>query len=60
MISLIQLACWRLDCTVSSFLLQLSIGKQWKEFLDYSESIGFIFHEDAKKLDRAAKNRYTI
>ncbi|KAF8411106.1 hypothetical protein HHK36_003645 [Tetracentron sinense] len=38
----------------------MSIGRQWKEFLDYNESIGFIFHEDAKKLDRAAKNRYTI
>uniref|UniRef100_A0A2N9I637 Eukaryotic translation initiation factor 4E-1 n=1 Tax=Fagus sylvatica TaxID=28930 RepID=A0A2N9I637_FAGSY len=39
---------------------QVSIGKQWKEFLDYNDSIGFIFHDDAKKLDRAAKNRYTI
>ncbi|KAL3739757.1 hypothetical protein ACJRO7_021087 [Eucalyptus globulus] len=37
---------------------QVSIGKQWKEFLDYNENIGFIFHEDAKKLDKAAKNRY--
>ena len=26
------------------FLLQLSIGKQWKEFLDYNDTIGFIFH----------------
>ncbi|XP_075482749.1 eukaryotic translation initiation factor 4E-2-like [Primulina tabacum] len=39
---------------------QLSIGKQWKEFLDYNDSIGFIFHEEAKRLDRAAKNRYTV
>ncbi|GMY37802.1 eukaryotic translation initiation factor 4E-1-like [Fagus crenata] len=39
---------------------QVSIGKQWKEFLDYNDSIGFIFHDDAKKLDRNAKNRYTI
>ncbi|GER31813.1 eukaryotic translation initiation factor 4Efamily protein [Striga asiatica] len=38
---------------------QLSIGKQWKEFLDYNETIGFIFHDDAKK-DRNAKNRYTV
>lgn len=37
---------------------QLSIGKQWKKFLDYSENIGFIFHDDAKKHDRNAKNRY--
>ncbi|CAH8276215.1 unnamed protein product [Arabidopsis lyrata] len=38
---------------------QVSIGKQWKEFLDYNNSIGFIIHEDAKKLDRNAKNAYT-
>ncbi|XP_021866478.1 eukaryotic translation initiation factor 4E-1 [Spinacia oleracea] len=38
---------------------QLSIGKQWKKFLDYNESIGFIFHDDAKKHDRGAKNRYS-
>ncbi|CAI9087893.1 OLC1v1022083C1 [Oldenlandia corymbosa var. corymbosa] len=38
---------------------QVSIGKQWKDFLDYNEQIGFIFHEDAKKHDRAAKNKYT-
>ncbi|KAG6573340.1 hypothetical protein SDJN02_25256 [Cucurbita argyrosperma subsp. argyrosperma] len=39
---------------------QASIGKQWKEFLDYNDSIGFIFHDDAKKLDRHAKSRYTV
>ncbi|XP_027089369.1 eukaryotic translation initiation factor 4E-2 [Coffea arabica] len=39
---------------------QISIGKQWKDFLDYNDQTGFIFHEDAKKLDRAAKNRYTV
>ncbi|ONK58411.1 uncharacterized protein A4U43_C09F12170 [Asparagus officinalis] len=39
---------------------QVSIGKQWKELLDCNETIGFIVHEDAKKLDRMAKNRYTI
>ncbi|CAH9113555.1 unnamed protein product [Cuscuta europaea] len=39
---------------------QVSIGKQWKEFLDYKDAIGFIYHEDAKKLDRNAKNRYTV
>ncbi|WMV41648.1 hypothetical protein MTR67_035033 [Solanum verrucosum] len=35
---------------------QVSIGKQWKEFLDYNDTIDFIFHDDAKKLDRVAKN----
>ncbi|KAK2449710.1 eukaryotic translation initiation factor 4E-1 [Trifolium repens] len=44
----------------ASFLLTVSIGKQWKEFLDYNETIGFIFHDDAKKLDRAAKNKYVV
>ncbi|KAF5738291.1 hypothetical protein HS088_TW13G01187 [Tripterygium wilfordii] len=39
---------------------QVSIGKQWKKFIDCNDSIGFIFHEDAKKLDRAAKNKYTV
>ncbi|GFY88675.1 eukaryotic translation initiation factor 4E [Actinidia rufa] len=39
---------------------QVSIGRQWKEFLDYNENIGFIFHDDAKKLDRNVKNRYTV
>ncbi|ESQ33916.1 hypothetical protein EUTSA_v10008588mg [Eutrema salsugineum] len=39
---------------------QLSIGKQWKELLGYNESIGFIYHEDAKTLDRNAKPRYTV
>ncbi|KAF3487184.1 hypothetical protein F2Q69_00056936, partial [Brassica cretica] len=38
---------------------QVSIGRQWKEFLDYTNSIGFIIHEDAKKLDRNAKSAYT-
>ncbi|KAK2374547.1 eukaryotic translation initiation factor 4E-1 [Trifolium repens] len=44
----------------ASFLLTVSIGKQWNEFLDYNETIGFIFHDDAKKLDRAAKNKYVV
>nr|AGI41304.1 eukaryotic translation initiation factor 4E [Phaseolus vulgaris]AGI41305.1 eukaryotic translation initiation factor 4E [Phaseolus vulgaris]AGI41306.1 eukaryotic translation initiation factor 4E [Phaseolus vulgaris]AGI41307.1 eukaryotic translation initiation factor 4E [Phaseolus vulgaris] len=39
---------------------QMSIGKQWKEFLDYNEPIGFIFHEDAKKHERSAKNKYVV
>ncbi|KAF2591944.1 hypothetical protein F2Q70_00039597 [Brassica cretica] len=38
---------------------QVSIGRQWKEFIDYNNSIGFIIHEDAKKLDRGAKSAYT-
>ncbi|XP_019242421.1 PREDICTED: eukaryotic translation initiation factor 4E-1-like, partial [Nicotiana attenuata] len=43
-----------------SSLRDVSIGKQWKEFLDYSDWIGFIFHDDAKRLDRGAKSRYIV
>ncbi|XP_042376046.1 eukaryotic translation initiation factor 4E-1-like [Zingiber officinale] len=39
---------------------QTSIGRQWKEHLDYNEPIGFILHDDAKKQDRFAKSRYTV
>ncbi|GAB2210428.1 hypothetical protein Droror1_Dr00015694 [Drosera rotundifolia] len=39
---------------------QLSIGHQWKKSLDYNETIGFIFHEDAKVFERSAKNIYTV
>ncbi|KAF5736289.1 hypothetical protein HS088_TW14G00428 [Tripterygium wilfordii] len=39
---------------------QLSIGKQWKKFIDHNDNIGFIFHEDAKLFDKNAKSKYTI
>ncbi|KAG6483424.1 hypothetical protein ZIOFF_060069 [Zingiber officinale] len=39
---------------------QMSIGKQWKEFLDYNDTINFLVHDDAKKLEKLAKNRYTV
>ncbi|GAB2210424.1 hypothetical protein Droror1_Dr00015690 [Drosera rotundifolia] len=39
---------------------QLSIGHQWKKSLDYNETIGFIFHEDAKVFERSVKNKYTV
>ncbi|KAL3741586.1 hypothetical protein ACJRO7_017104 [Eucalyptus globulus] len=53
-----KIALWTRDA--SDEAAQMSIGKQWKEFLNYSQKAGFIFHEDAKKLDRAARNRYTV
>ncbi|KAI8001564.1 Eukaryotic translation initiation factor 4E-1 [Camellia lanceoleosa] len=40
-------------------MAQVSIGRQWKEFLDSNDSIGFIFHDDAK-VDRNPKTRYTV
>ncbi|KAF9623843.1 hypothetical protein IFM89_005428 [Coptis chinensis] len=53
-----KLSLWTKDA--SNETAQVSIGKQWKEFLDYNDRVGFIFHEDAKKHDRYAKNRYSI
>ncbi|XP_058196052.1 eukaryotic translation initiation factor 4E-2-like isoform X1 [Rhododendron vialii] len=53
-----KIALWTKDATNEA--AQMSIGKQWKEFLDYNDSIGFIFHDDAKRLDRNAKNRYNV
>ncbi|KAI3969378.1 hypothetical protein MKX01_019939 [Papaver californicum] len=53
-----KIALWTKNA--SNEATQLSIGRQWKEFLDYNDSIGFIFHEDAKKHDRYTKNRYTV
>ncbi|XP_028791998.1 eukaryotic translation initiation factor 4E-1-like [Neltuma alba] len=53
-----KIAIWTRNA--SNEAAQISIGKQWKEFLDYNDQIGFIFHEDAKKHDRAAKNKYFI
>lgn len=53
-----KIALWTKNA--SNEIAQVSIGRQLKEFLDYNESIGFIFHDDAIKLDRGAKNRYTV
>ncbi|XP_039145141.1 eukaryotic translation initiation factor 4E-1-like [Dioscorea cayenensis subsp. rotundata] len=53
-----RIAIWTKNA--SNEAAQISIGKQWKELLDSKETIGFIFHDDAKKLDRGAKSRYTV
>ncbi|KAL1555922.1 translation initiation factor eIF4E [Salvia divinorum] len=52
-----KISIWTKNATNEA--AQLSIGRQWKDFLDYNETIGFIFHDDAKK-DRGAKNKYTV
>lgn len=52
-----KIALW--TRTATNEAAQMSIGKQWKEFLDYNEKIHYMFHEDAKK-DKAARNRYTL
>ncbi|XP_031473791.1 eukaryotic translation initiation factor 4E-1-like [Nymphaea colorata] len=53
-----KLALWTKNAANQT--AQLSIGKEWKEFLDYNDTIGFIVHDDAKKHDRLAKSRYNI
>ncbi|GAB2299075.1 translation initiation factor eIF4E [Dionaea muscipula] len=53
-----KIALWTKNATNES--TQVSIGQQWKKFLDSNETIGFIFHEDAKNFVRAAKNKYTV
>uniref|UniRef100_A0A1D1YHF2 eIF-4F 25 kDa subunit n=1 Tax=Anthurium amnicola TaxID=1678845 RepID=A0A1D1YHF2_9ARAE len=54
----VKIAMWTKNA--SNEEAQVSIGRQWKEFLDCNETIGFIFHEEAKRLDRAAKDRYQV
>ncbi|XP_010529131.1 PREDICTED: eukaryotic translation initiation factor 4E-1-like isoform X1 [Tarenaya hassleriana] len=53
-----RISLWTKNATNEA--AQVSIGRQWKEFLDYNESICFIIHEDAKKHDRGAKSAYTV
>eukprot|EP00249_Psilotum_nudum_P004651 c18158_g2_i1 orf=188-835(+) len=52
-----KIALW--TKTASNEAAQVSIGKQWKELLDFNDKIGFIFHDDAMK-ERSAKNRYVV
>ncbi|KAJ4828148.1 hypothetical protein Tsubulata_005023 [Turnera subulata] len=51
-----KIALWTKNA--SNEAAQLRTGKQWKEFVQYKDTIGFIFHEDAK--NKNAKNRYSI
>ncbi|XP_020590739.1 eukaryotic translation initiation factor 4E-1-like [Phalaenopsis equestris] len=53
-----RIALWTKNS--SNEAVQLSIGRQWKELLDCNDQIGFISHDDAKRLERAAKNKYTV
>ncbi|KAJ8761977.1 hypothetical protein K2173_006579 [Erythroxylum novogranatense] len=53
-----KIALWTKNA--SNEAAQLSIGRQWKEFLNCNEPMRFMFHEDAQKHGRAAKNRYVI
>ncbi|KAG6545188.1 hypothetical protein Mapa_013300 [Marchantia paleacea] len=53
-----KIALW--TKTASNEAAQTSIGKQWKAVLDISDKIGYLVHEDAKRLDKGAKNKYTV
>ncbi|EFJ11627.1 hypothetical protein SELMODRAFT_125743, partial [Selaginella moellendorffii] len=46
--------------TANNEAAQMSIGRQWKEFLEYQDKINFMFHEDAKRGDSKARNRYSV
>ncbi|CAN1847246.1 Eukaryotic translation initiation factor 4E-1 [Linum perenne] len=45
-----KIAIWTKNA--SNEAAQLSIGRQWKEFLDYKDTIGFIFHVSTVRLFR--------
>ncbi|OAE30628.1 hypothetical protein AXG93_3016s1100 [Marchantia polymorpha subsp. ruderalis] len=53
-----KIALW--TKTASNEAAQTSIGKQWKSVLDISDKIGYLVHEDARRLDKGAKNKYTV
>lgn len=53
-----RIAIW--TKTANNETAQVNLAKQWKEFLDTDDRIGYITHSDAKELDRAAKNKYTL
>ncbi|CAK9224090.1 hypothetical protein BDL97_04G055600 [Sphagnum fallax] len=46
--------------TASNEAAQVSIGKQWKAILDCNEKLGYLVHEDSKRLDKSAKARYSV
>ncbi|KAJ4809950.1 eukaryotic translation initiation factor 4E [Rhynchospora pubera] len=52
-----RVAIWTKNA--SNEAAQISIGRQWKEIVDYKEQIGFLVHEDAK-LEKQPKNRYSV
>jgi len=45
---------------VANEVAQMNIGNQWKEFLDNNENMAYIFHDDANKMDKMAKNHYYV
>ncbi|XP_078169946.1 eukaryotic translation initiation factor 4E-1-like [Carex rostrata] len=52
-----RVAIWTKNA--SNEAAQISIGRQWKEIVDYKETIAFVVHEDAMH-EKVPKNRYTV
>lgn len=46
--------------TASNEAVQIGLGKQFKEFLEFDQNCGYLAHHDAKTLDKKAKDRYSI
>ncbi|XP_004305673.1 PREDICTED: eukaryotic translation initiation factor 4E-1-like [Fragaria vesca subsp. vesca] len=53
-----SIALWTKNATNEA--AQVSIGKQWKGFLDSKETIVFTIHDDASQVGSTATNLYTV
>ena len=55
-----RIAIWTRTATNEE--TQIHIGKKLKEFVDVGDNVkvGYLVHEDAKQMDRRAKDRYTV
>ena len=55
-----RIAIWTRTATNEE--TQIHIGRKLKEFVDVGDNvkIGYLVHEDAKQMDRRAKDRYTV
>uniref|UniRef100_A0A7I4BWP5 eIF-4F 25 kDa subunit n=1 Tax=Physcomitrium patens TaxID=3218 RepID=A0A7I4BWP5_PHYPA len=53
-----KIAIW--TKTASNEAAQVTIGKQWKDIIDCNDKLGYLVHEDAKRQEKGAKNRYTV
>eukprot|EP00245_Coleochaete_scutata_P001074 TRINITY_DN1130_c0_g1_i1.p1 TRINITY_DN1130_c0_g1~~TRINITY_DN1130_c0_g1_i1.p1 ORF type:complete len:220 (+),score=46.70 TRINITY_DN1130_c0_g1_i1:143-802(+) len=54
-----RIALW--TKTASNESMQMSIGKQWRGMVaDTNEKLGYLVHDDAKRQEKKAKDRYTL
>ncbi|GAB2227510.1 hypothetical protein Droror1_Dr00009332 [Drosera rotundifolia] len=52
-----KLSLWTRNA--SNEALQMSIGRKWKEILDFSDKMNYTAHDDSRK-ERSAKGRYSL